>query len=158
MVQGSAESWGHDSISPLRPEPLRAIVHVDPAWTWCGTVCFHCLPDLVSVFQLEFRLLRDRFKFHSSRVPASFSTCLLSSIMESLHLTKNTLIDWSLLPQVNLVSNLEDNVEVAMVKVREQWQREEEMKRQEEEAKVKWQRQKEVSQRLGVRCGGANSM
>ena len=38
--------------------------------------------------------------------------------MESLHLTKDTLVNWSLLPQVELVSNSEDNMEVAMAKVR----------------------------------------
>ena len=56
-VQGSAESQGRDSIPHLGPEPLRAIVHVDAAWTWCGTACSYCLPDLVSAFQSEFGLL-----------------------------------------------------------------------------------------------------
>ena len=35
-VRGSAESWGHDSIPLLGPEPLRAIVRVDFVWTLCG--------------------------------------------------------------------------------------------------------------------------
>ena len=65
--------------------------------------------------------------------------------MESLHLTKDTLVDWSLLPQVELVSNSEDNVEVVTAKVREQRRREEEVKRQEEEEKAERRRQKEVS-------------
>ena len=44
------------------------------------------------------------------------------------------------------------------MKVREQWRRDEEMKRQEEEAKVEWWRQKQVSQKLSVCHGGANSV
>ena len=47
------------------------------------------------------------------------STFFLSSIMESLCLTKDTLVNWSLLPQVELVSDSEDDMEVAMEKVRE---------------------------------------
>ena len=35
-VRGSAESWGHDSIPLLGPEPLRAIVRVDTVWTSRG--------------------------------------------------------------------------------------------------------------------------
>ena len=35
-VQGSAESWGRDSIPLLGPEPLRAIVRVDTVWTSHG--------------------------------------------------------------------------------------------------------------------------
>ena len=35
-VQGSAESWGRDSIPLLGPEPLRAIVCVDTVWTSHG--------------------------------------------------------------------------------------------------------------------------
>ena len=35
-AQGSAESWGHDSIPLLGPEPLRAIVRVDTVWTLHG--------------------------------------------------------------------------------------------------------------------------
>ena len=35
-VWGPAESWGHDSIPLLGPEPLRAIVRVDTVWTSCG--------------------------------------------------------------------------------------------------------------------------
>ena len=65
--------------------------------------------------------------------------------MEFLRLSKDTLVNWSLLPQVELVSDLEDDTEVAMVKVQEQCWREEEAKRQEEEAKVEQRRQKEVS-------------
>ena len=65
--------------------------------------------------------------------------------MEFLRLSKDTLVNWSLLPQVELVSDLEDDTEVAMVKVQEQCWREEEAKRQEEEAKVERRRQKEVS-------------
>ena len=70
--------------------------------------------------------------------------------MEFLCLSKDTLVNWSLLPQVELVSDLEDNTEVATVKVREQRWREEEAKRQEEEAKVKRRRQKEVSPQRSV--------
>ena len=65
--------------------------------------------------------------------------------MEFLRLSKDTLVNWLLLPQVELVSDLEDDTEVAMVKVQEQCWREEEAKRQEEEAKVERRRQKEVS-------------
>ena len=68
-VQDSAGSQGHDSIPPLGPEPLRAIVDVEPVWTSHGTVCFYCLPNWVSTFQLEFGLLRDRFKFRGLHVP-----------------------------------------------------------------------------------------
>ncbi|KIM58669.1 hypothetical protein SCLCIDRAFT_27829 [Scleroderma citrinum Foug A] len=64
--------------------------------------------------------------------------------MEFLRLSKDTLINWLILPQVELVSNSEDNAEVAMAKVRERCQREEEAKKQEEEAKAEWWRQKEV--------------
>ena len=70
--------------------------------------------------------------------------------MEFLRLSKDTLVDWSLLPQVELVSNLEDDTEVATAKVREQHWREEEAKRQEEEAKVEQRRQKEVSSQRSV--------
>ena len=70
--------------------------------------------------------------------------------MEFLHLSKDTLVNWSLLPQVELVSDSEDDAEVAMAKVREQCQREEEVKRQEEEAKAEWWRQKEVSPQHSV--------
>ena len=45
------------------------------------------------------------------------STFFLSFIMEFLRLSKDTLVNWSLLPQVELVSDLEDNMEVATVKV-----------------------------------------
>ena len=78
------------------------------------------------------------------------STFFLSPIMEFLCLSKDTLVDWLLLPQVELVSDLEDDAEVAMAKVREQCQRQEEAKRQEEEAKVEWWRQKEVSSQHSV--------
>ena len=78
------------------------------------------------------------------------STFFLSSIMEFLHLSKDTLVDWSLLPQVELVSNSEDDAEVATEKVQEQCQREEEAKRQEEEAKAERRRQKEVSPQHSV--------
>ena len=70
--------------------------------------------------------------------------------MEFLRLSKDTLVDWSLLPQVELVSDSEDDAEVATVKVREQHRREEEVKRQEEEAKAEWRRQKEVSPQRSV--------
>ena len=70
--------------------------------------------------------------------------------MEFLHLSKDTLVNWSLLPQVELVSDLEDNTEVVTVKVRERHWREEEAKRQEEEAKAEQQRQKEVSPQCSV--------
>ena len=70
--------------------------------------------------------------------------------MEFLRLSKDTLVDWSLLPQVELVSNSEDDTEVATAKVREQSWREEEVKRQEEEAKAERQRQKEVSPQRSV--------
>ena len=70
--------------------------------------------------------------------------------MEFLCLSKDTLVDWLLLPQVELVSNSEDDTEVAMAKVREQSWREEEVKRQEEEAKAERQRQKEVSPQRSV--------
>ena len=70
--------------------------------------------------------------------------------MEFLRLSKDTLVNWSLLPQVELVSDSEDDTEVAMVKVQEQCWREEEAKRQEEEAKVEWRRQKEVSPQCRV--------
>ena len=70
--------------------------------------------------------------------------------MEFLCLSKDTLVDWSLLPQVELVSDLEDDAEVAMVNVQERHWREEEVKRQEEEAKVEWWRQKEVSSQHSV--------
>ena len=102
-------------------------------------------------------MLQDMFKFRGSHVSASFSTCLLTSIMNTLRLTKDTLVNWLLLPQVKLVSDLEDNVEVTTAKVREQRQREEETKRQEEEAKVEWWRQQGVSGKSSVCCGGANS-
>ena len=78
------------------------------------------------------------------------STFFLSSIMEFLHLSKDTLIDWSLLPQVELVSDSEDDAEVATAKVQEQHWREEEAKRQEEEAKAERRRQKEVSSQCSV--------
>ena len=78
------------------------------------------------------------------------STFFLSSIMEFLRLSKDTLIDWLLLPQVELVSDSEDDMEVATVKVREQRRREEEAKRQEEEVKAEQQRQKEVSPQCSV--------
>ena len=70
--------------------------------------------------------------------------------MEFLCLSKDTLVDWSLLPQVELVSDLEDDAEVAMVNVQERHWREEEVKRQEEEAKVEQWRQKEVSSQHSV--------
>ena len=70
--------------------------------------------------------------------------------MEFLRLSKDTLVNWSLLPQVELVSDSEDDTEVVMVKVQEQRWREEEAKRQEEEAKVEWRRQKEVSPQCRV--------
>ena len=70
--------------------------------------------------------------------------------MEFLRLSKDTLVDWSLLPQVELVSNSEDDTEVATAKVREQRQRQEEVKRQEEEAKAEWRWQKEVSPQHSV--------
>ena len=70
--------------------------------------------------------------------------------MEFLRLSKDTLVNWSLLPQVELVSDLEDNMEVATVKVRERCRREEEVKRQEEEVKVERRRQKEVSPQHSV--------
>ena len=70
--------------------------------------------------------------------------------MEFLHLSKDTLVDWSLLPQVELVSDSKDDTEVATAKVREQRQREEEVKRQEEEAKAERWRQKEVSPQRSV--------
>ena len=41
-LHGHVESWGRDSIPLLGPEPLRAIVHVDTAWTWCGQANLHC--------------------------------------------------------------------------------------------------------------------
>ena len=71
------------------------------------------------------------------------STFFLSSIMEFLCLSKGTLVDWSLLPQVELVSDSEDDTEMVTVKVRERRQREEEAKRQEEEVKAERQRQEE---------------
>ena len=70
--------------------------------------------------------------------------------MEFLCLSKDTLVDWSLLPQVELVSDLEDDAEVAMVNMQERHWREEEVKRQEEEAKVERRRQKEVSSQHSV--------
>ena len=70
--------------------------------------------------------------------------------MEFLHLSKDTLVNWLLLPQVELVSDSEDNVEVATAKVQEWRRREEEAKRQEEEAKVERRRQKEVSPQRSV--------
>ena len=78
------------------------------------------------------------------------STFFLSSIMEFLRLSKDTLVDWLLLPQVELVSNSEDDAEVVTTKVQEWCQREEEVKRQEEEAKVEQWRQKEVSPQRSV--------
>ena len=78
------------------------------------------------------------------------STFFLSSIMEFLRLSKDTLVNWSLLPQVELVSDSEDDTEVATAKVREWRQREEEAKRQEEEVKVERRRQKEVSPQRSV--------
>ena len=54
------------------------------------------------------------FVGHTCHLPSTF---FLSSIMEFLHLSKDTLIDWLLLPQVELVSDSEDNTEVVMVKV-----------------------------------------
>ena len=70
--------------------------------------------------------------------------------MEFLHLSKDTLVNWSLLPQVELVSDSEDDTEVATAKVQEQRRREEEVKRQEEEVKAEWWRQKEVSPQRSV--------
>ena len=70
--------------------------------------------------------------------------------MEFLRLSKDTLVDRSLLPQVELVSDLEDDAKVATAKVRERRRREEEVKRQEEEAKAEWWRQKEVSSQHSV--------
>ncbi|KIM68188.1 hypothetical protein SCLCIDRAFT_20593 [Scleroderma citrinum Foug A] len=52
--------------------------------------------------------------------------------MEFLCLSKDTLVDWSLLPQVELVSDSEDDTEVATAK--------------EEEAKAEWWRQKEAEE------------
>ena len=77
-------------------------------------------------------------------------TFFLSPIMEFLRLSKDTLVDWSLLPQVELVSDSEDDVEVVTAKVRERRWREEEAKRQKEEAKAEWRRQKEVSPQHSV--------
>ena len=110
---------------------------------------FLLLPNWVSVFQSEFGLLGDGFKFHSHvcHLPSTFFS---STIMEFLCLSKDTLIDWLLLPQVELVSDSEDDKEVAMAKVRERRRREEEVKRQEEEAKVERWRQKEVSPQRSV--------
>ena len=99
-------SWGCDSISipPIGPEPLRAIVYMNPAWTWCGTACFYCLPYSVSTFELEFGLLQDVFKFHGSHMPHS----------------------WIKVPHTELVSDLEDNAKVAEVKAgKKQWRKEE---------------------------------
>ncbi|KIM67356.1 hypothetical protein SCLCIDRAFT_21206 [Scleroderma citrinum Foug A] len=64
--------------------------------------------------------------------------------MEFLCLSKDTLVNWSLLPQVELVSDSEDDAEVVTAKVRERRWREEEAKRQEEEVKVERRRQKEA--------------
>ena len=75
---------------------------------------------------------------------------ILNTIMEFLRLSKDTLVNWSLLPQVELVSDSEDDMEVATEKVQEQCQREEEAKRQEEEAKAERRRQKEVSPQRSV--------
>ena len=70
--------------------------------------------------------------------------------MEFLRLSKDTLVNWLILPQVELVSNSEDNAEVATAKVRERCRREEEAKKQEEEAKAEQWRQKEVSSQCSV--------
>ena len=70
--------------------------------------------------------------------------------MEFLRLLKDTLVNWLLLPQVELVSDSGDDVEVATAKVRERHWREEEAKRQEEEVKVERWRQKEVSPQHSV--------
>ena len=43
------------------------------------------LPDWVSVFELEFGLFRDMFKFRSSRMSASFNILLISHHVHSPH-------------------------------------------------------------------------
>ena len=64
--------------------------------------------------------------------------------MEFLRLSKDTLVNWSLLPQVELVSNSEDDAEVAMAKVQEQMEQE-----QQEEMQV-WARAITVMQGGGT--------
>ena len=58
-------------------------------------------------------------------------------------------IDWSKVPHTNLVSDLEDDTEVAEVKAGEK-------QRREEEAKAERQRQKEVSNKHIACCGDAD--
>ena len=57
-------------------------------------------------------------------------------------------IDWSKVPHTELVSDLEDDAEIAEAKAGEK-------KRREEEAKVERRRQKEVSSRRNACCGDA---
>ena len=59
-------------------------------------------------------------------------------------------IDWSKVPHTDLVSNLEDDAEVAEAKAGEK-------QRREEEAKAERQRQKEVSNECITCCGDADN-
>ena len=71
--------------------------------------------------------------------------------MESIRLTKDTLVNWTSLSLIHLISDSEDDEETAVAKTREKWQREEVMKREVEEAKAEWWRQREVSSERPVR-------
>ena len=78
-------------------------------------------------------------------MPHCFSICFLSIMMESIRLTKDTLVDWTLLSPIHLISDSEDDEETAAAKTREKWRREEVTKREVEEAKAERRRQREVS-------------
>ena len=80
------------------------------------------------------------FAVHACQLPSTF---FLSPIM-SAHP-----IDWSKVPHTDLVSDSEDDTEVAEAKAGEK-------QRREEEVKVERQRQKEVSNKRITCCGDAD--
>ena len=71
--------------------------------------------------------------------------------MESIRITKDTLVNWTSLSPFHLISNSEDDEETAVAKTCEKRRREEVTKREVEEAKAEWRRQREVSSERPVR-------
>ena len=84
-------------------------------------------------------------------MPHCFSFCFLSIMMESNCLTKDTLVNWTLLSPIHLINDSEDDEEMAAAKTREKQRREEVTKREVEEAKAERRRQREVSRECLVR-------
>ena len=84
FLKGDGVLWGHGVVTvspPLGPEPLRAIVHVDLAWT----SQFALLPKTVNVFESEFGLFRDTFKFRDLCMPHSINILLIFHHVDTTH-------------------------------------------------------------------------